>query len=43
LKHFLYKPILDAIARGERIAAKLADADREDEEAKNSAMIRRQE
>ena len=40
LKHFLYKPILDAIAAREKgIAAKLADADAKTKEAKNSVMI----
>jgi len=39
LKHFLYKPILNAIdAREKRIASELADADAKKSEAKRSAM-----
>jgi len=40
LKHFLYKPILDAIdAREKKIAAELADAERREPRQKRSAPI----
>jgi len=42
LKHFLYKPILNAInAREKGIASKLADADTKQKEAQKEQGVRR--